>query len=254
MSHCTRITAGLALAVLATAATAQNTVTVGIGPQSAPAYFGSDETEIGVTGSFSVQELNFGPLRSGGSTGGTAEGFGYGGSFRYIGERSADDYSELTGLTDLDAVLELGAQVSYTTAFAEAFAQLRYGVVGHSSLVGELGADLIARPTDRITLKAGPRLFFADSDYADRYFGVSASEAAANAAAGGTLDAYAADGGLLSRGIEASAAYAFSRDWGVTGTVRYDEYVGDAGDSPIVLQGSDTATTASVVLTRRISF
>ncbi|KQI67296.1 hypothetical protein AN189_16170 [Loktanella sp. 3ANDIMAR09] len=254
MSHSIRFLATAALVGLASGAAAQNTVTLGVGPQSAPAYFGSDETEVGATGSFSVQELNFGPLRSGGSEGGTANGFGYGGSFRYIGERTAADYDELAGLNDLDQVIELGGSVSYAIEMAEVFAQVRFGVVGHSSLVADLGGNLIARPNDQLTLKVGPRLFFGDDDYANRYFGVTAQEAVANAAAGGTLTAYDAQGGLLSRGIEASAAYAFNPDWGVTATVRYDEYTGDAENSPIVVQGSDTATTASLVVTRRISF
>ena len=242
------------LATIAGAASAQNTVIVGLGPQSAPEYFGSSENRVGVTGSFAVQELNFGPLSTGGSVGGTPEGFGYGGSFRFIGARDAADYPELTGLADIDAAVELGGRVSYSTDIAEIYGALRYGVTGHSSLVGELGGDVIARPTDQVTLRLGPRLFFADGDYAQTYFGVTADEAAANRRAGGTLVAYDAGGGFLSRGVEASAAYAFNDDWGVKGTVRYDEYVNDAGASPIVRQGSDTATTVSLVVTRRFSF
>ncbi|WP_165351938.1 MipA/OmpV family protein [Salipiger sp. IMCC34102] len=254
MSILTRSLTAAALAVLAGAAQAQNTVVVGLGPQSAPAYFGSDESETGVTGSFEVQELNFGPLRTGGSVGGTPVGFGFGGSLRYIAERNSSDYAELAGLDDIDATLELGGKISYALPSAEVFAAVRYGVVGHEALVAELGGDVIARPTDQITLRVGPRLFFGSDDYADQYFGISASEAAANRAAGGTLVAYDPDGGLLSRGIEASAAYAFNDDWGVKGTVMVEEYVNDAGDSPIVQQGDDIGTTLSLVVTRRFSF
>lgn len=251
MSPIFRITAGLLAAMIATGAAAQNSVTVGIGPQSSPAYFGSDQNEVGVTGSFSIQELNFGPLHLGGSEGGAAEGIGYTGSFRFIGARKASDYAELTGLADLDAALEIGGGLSYTAASFEVFAQARYGVVGHSSLVGDLGANAILRPTEQLTLRVGPRLFFGDDDYAQRYFGVSSTEAANP---GNTFTAYDATGGLLSRGVEASAEYAFNADYGVTAVVRYDEYLNDAANSPIVQQGSSDAITAAILLTHRFNF
>ena len=254
MPFARRAAATALLSLIAGGAMAQNTVIVGLGPQSAPEYFGSDDNSVGVTGSFSVQELNFGPLSTGGSVGGTPEGFGFGGSLRYIGSRDSADYPELAGLDDVDTAVELGGRVSYSTPIAEVYGAVRYGVTGHSALVGELGGDVIARPTDQVTLRLGPRLFYGDDDYAQTYFGVGADEAVANRAAGGTLTAFDASGGLLSRGVEASAAYAFNDDWGVKGTLRYDDYVNDAGASPIVQQGSDTATTMSVVVTRRFSF
>ena len=246
------IGAAIVATALPAAAFAQTTLTVGLGPQSAPGYFGSDENEVGVTGTFSVQELNFGPLRLGGAEGGAAEGFGFTGSVRYIGERNADDYPELAGTAPIDAALELGGGVTYTTQNFYVFALARKGVTGHDSLVGELGGDAIFRPSAPLELRVGPRLFYGDDDYAQTYFGLTADEV------GGTGDAFAtpydAQGGLLSRGIEASAAYAFSEDWGVKATVRYDEFVNDAANSPIVLQGSDSATTASLIVTRRFSF
>ena len=239
-------------ATLPVAAVAQNSLIVGLGPQSAPGYFGADTNEVGITGTIAVQELNFGPLRLGGAEGGAAEGIGFTGSVRYIGERNGVKYRELAGTAPIDAALELGGGVTYTTQNFYVFALARYGVTGHDSLVGELGGDAIFRPSAPVELRVGPRLFFADDDYAQTYFGLTAAEV------GGPNDAFAttydAKGGLLSRGIEASAAYAFSDDWGVTATVRYDAFVNDAADSPIVRQGSDTATTASLIVTRRFSF
>ena len=251
MSPIFRVTAGLLAATIASAAAAQNSVTVGLGPQSAPAYFGSDENEVGVTGNFSIQQLNFGPLRMGGSEGGAATGIGFTGSFRYIGERKAEDYPELTGLADLDAALEIGGGLTYTADNFEVFGLARYGVMGHSSLTGDLGANAILRPTDQLTLRVGPRLFFGDDEYAQRYFGVTATEAANP---GNTFTAYDATGGLLSRGFEVSADYAFNADYGVTATVRYDEYLNGAADSPIVQQGSSDAVTAAILLTHRFNF
>mgnify|MGYP003112242161 CR=1 FL=1 len=247
------LSAALVTALLPVAAAAQNTLSIGLGPQSAPSYFGSSENETSLTGAFSIQELNFGPLSLGGSEGGTAQGFGFAASVRFIGERSGAEYSELAGTETIDAALELGGGLTYTADNFYVFALARKGVTGHDALVGELGADAIYRPTAPVELRVGPRFFFGDDEYAQQYFGVTAAEAA-EAGNGNTLTAYNAKGGLLSQGIEASASYAFSEDWGLTGTVRYEEFANDAADSPIVQQGSDNATTASVLVTRRFSF
>ncbi|WP_394154160.1 MipA/OmpV family protein [Loktanella salsilacus] len=250
MSSSRLLSAALFTALLPVAAAAQNTLSIGLGPQSAPAYFGSSENEANVTGNFSIQQLSFGPLRFGGSEGGTAQGFGFAASIRYIGERSGAEYSELAGTETIDAALELGGGLTYTAENFYVFAVVRKGATGHDAVVGEIGADAIYRPSAPVELRVGPRFFFGDDEYAQQYFGVTAAEAGN----GNTLTAYDAKGGLLSQGVEASASYAFSEDWGVTGTVRYEEYANDAVDSPIVEQGSDNATTASLVVTRRFSF
>lgn len=230
-------------------------VTVGIGAQSAPTYFGSDTTETGVTGSFGLDRLTFGGLDIGG--GGDPDGFGFKGGFRYIGERTSDDDAELAGLADVDASLELGGGVTYSFLpdgtsqhwGNYSFAEVRYGVIGHDAVVAELGADLIYAPTAQLEFRAGPRLFGGADDYAATYFGVTADEAAAS-----TFDAFDASGGLLSRGLEASVAYDFNADWGVVGTVSYEEFLKDAADSPIVQQGTKDQVSVSLVVTRALEF
>ena len=242
--------AALAAALLPCAALAQNVVTVGIGPQTAPGYFGSSDYEVGVGGTLSFDQIDIGPLKFGDAYGDPELGFGVTGSLGFIPERNGAKFPELAGTTPLDAALELGGGVTYTTPNFYAFAIARKGVTGHDSLVGELGADAIYQASDRLELRVGPRLFFADDDFAQRYFGVTAAEAGN----GNTLTPFDAKGGMLARGIEVSAVYDFSERVALTGTVRYDQFTNDAADSPIVRQGSDSATTASLVISRQISF
>ncbi len=219
-------------------------VELGFGAASAPGYFGSDELIVGPTGTFRLNGLTLG-----GTTfvdpNGDPYGLGLRGSFRYIGERTAADYPELDGLADIDASLELGLGVGYTQPGYEVFADVRYGVVGHESFVGEVGADVFLRPTDRLTFSAGPRVFFGDDDYAGTYFGVTPDEAAQS-----SFGQYDARGGILAGGIELGAEYDITDAWGVEGTIRYDRFLGDAADSPIVLGGSDNAVSASIMATR----
>jgi outer membrane scaffolding protein for murein synthesis (MipA/OmpV family) len=219
------------------------------GVGTAPTYFGSDDNEPVPDLGF---ELNY--LQLGGFTIGDPDplfrpsGLGVTGSLRYIGERDASDEPDLTGLDDVDASLELGVGLRYATENLELFGAVRYGVVGHESFVGELGADALVRPTDRLTLRAGPRAFFGDDDYASTYFGVSGADAVAS---GGALPAFEADGGLLSAGVELGAGYRINEDWGVDAAITYERLRNSAEDSPISLE--DDQVSARIGLTRRFT-
>ncbi len=217
--------------------------TLGLGGAFTPDYFGSENSSFGSTGSFSPQSFQLGPL-SFGQGGSDASGFGVTGSLRYIGAREAAENPELTGLNDIDAALEVGGGVRYATDIAEIYAIGRYGVVGHEALVGEIGGDLIMQPNAQTEMRIGPRLFFGDDAYAATYFGVDASETG--------FQTFDANGGLLSRGIEASIAYNITDDWGVVGTINYDELLNDAAQSPIV-QTTDQLGV-SLVVTRKVSW
>ncbi|MFA8442307.1 MipA/OmpV family protein [Yoonia sp.] len=216
----------------------------GLGPSFAPEYFGSDDLGAGVGAKFELERLKLGGLALGG--GADDYGFGLRGSVRVIGARDADDFDELAGLDDVDTSLEIGGGVEFTTPNYDVFAVLRYGAVGHESFVAELGSDIFFRPTDQLTISAGPRLLLGDDDYAQTYFGVSAAEA------GGAFAAYDAQGGIMSAGAEAEATYAINADWEVVGTLRYEQLREDAADSPITQ--SDDQFSGSIVLTRKITF
>lgn len=223
--------------------------TLGAGGSVAPGYFGSDTYEVGPAGRLNDIYLRWGRVELGNPDPDAIEmGFGVRGSFRYIAERSADDYSELRGMTTIDPALELGAGIAYTQPSYEVFADVRYGIGGHESAVGEIGMDLISRPMDNLTLSGGPRLFLGSDDYAQTYFGVTAAEAATS-----FFGSYEAEGGLLGTGVELRADYDLGGPWGLTGAVRYDRLTGDAADSPITALGSEDQVSASIVATRRFS-
>jgi len=219
------------------------------GVGAAPAYFGSRDLKAGPDFALSFEFLRL----PGGATLGNPDpltpqyGFAPRGSFRYIAKRSATDHPELAGLNDVKASVELGLGLGYTQRNFEAFADIRYGVIGHKAWVGELGANLVLHPNDRLTLRAGPRLFMGSSDYANTYFGVTPAEASA------ALPAFRAKGGALSAGLEIGATYTINDLWGIDGAIRYDRYLNSAKDSPIVQQGRDDALSLRIGVTRRIS-
>lgn len=216
----------------------------GLGPSVEPGYFGDDDLDLGVGAKFRLERLQLGSLSLGGSD---TYGLGFGGSFRFVGARDADDFSELSGLEDIDPSIEVGGGLEFTAPDYEVFAKLRYGIIGHESLVAELGSDIYYRPTDQLTFKAGPRILLGDDDYAQTYFGVTAAESAAS-----SFDAFDARGGIISAGAKAEATYAINDNWEVVGTLQYEQLRDDAADSPI--SQSDDQISGSIVLTRRITF
>ncbi|WP_198144792.1 MipA/OmpV family protein [Pseudorhodobacter aquimaris] len=219
--------------------------TLRAGVAGAPAYFGAKDLEAGPDFAFSLKYLALPGGRSFGSTDPKAVKYGLGlrGSFRYIAKRTATDDPELAGMNDVKATAELGLGLGYTQRNFEAFADVRYGAIGHHAWVGELGANAVVHPNEKLTLRAGPRVFFGDSDYADTYFGVSAAESTASGFA-----AHSASGGALSAGVELGATYAVNDAWGIDGALRWDKYLGDAKSSPIVQQGKTTMSACASVL------
>ncbi|SNT17365.1 MipA/OmpV family protein [Tropicimonas sediminicola] len=219
------------------------------GVTTRPAYFGSDEYTVGPD--FAVK-FDYAKIRGLGDYGSLDDSappsaFGIRGSLRFIGERDDDDYDELEGLEDIDPSLELGLGLVYRERNFEAFGDVRYGVLGHQNFVGELGMDAIAYPTDNWEFRVGPRFSFADGDFADLYFGVDDSEAAASG-----LSTFKADGGLLGAGIEATARYRFNDLWGLEAAIRADRLLNDAADSPITEAGSEDQFRFRIGITREL--
>lgn len=223
------------------------TLRAGIG--GAPAYFGAKDLKAGPDFSFSLDYLALPGGRSIGNADPSAVSYGFAprGSFRYIAKRSATDNPELLGLNDVKAAVELGFGLGYTQRNFEAFADVRYGAIGHHAFVGEIGANLVARPSEQLTLRVGPRVFFGSAKYANTYFGVDTVSA-------NFPTIYTAKGGALSAGVEIGATYAINDTWGIDGAVRWDKYLGDAKTSPIVAQGKDNNVTLRLGMTRRFSF
>ena len=223
-----------------------------LGLESRPEFFGSEDNTLVPKFSPNLLALNFGPLDVGPDRPLTDDdplrrplGFGVGGSFRYVSPRSDDDFDELDGLDDVDGALELGATVGYVWPSLEAFGQLRYGVTGHESWVGEVGAYYVARPVDDFALRIGPRLLFGSDGYTDTYFGVDADEATAS-----DFEEYDPEGGLVSAGVEVIATYRIGQRWWLEGRARWDQYQDDAADSPIVEQGTQDNGTVSIGVRR----
>ncbi len=180
---------------------------------------------------------------------GFCAGFGPRGSARYIGERDASDYAELDGLDNVDAALELGLGLGYEATYWRAFADMRYGVIGHHSWVGEVGADAILRPNDAWVVNFGPRASWGAGGFMDTYFGVDPSEARRS----GLSDFDAFGRASTASGSSSARATPSRRAGGVEGQASYERLVNDAANSPITEAGSANQFGLQVLLTRSLS-
>ncbi|MEX6506192.1 MipA/OmpV family protein [Jiella sp. M17.18] len=213
-----------------------------------PEYLGSKDYQIAPSALFSVEYVNLPGIGSFGGPDGL--GFSIGPSFKYQPKRDSSDYSSLRGLDDVDASYELGIKASYEWEYAEVSGNVRYALGGADGFVGEFGASAIARPTEALTLKFGPTVSLASSDYMDTYFGVTPRESANT---GGRLDAYSPSGGFKSVGLAASARYEVFKDYFITADATYDRLVGDAADSPIVKAGDKNQYYFGLGISKRFS-
>ncbi|MEM6846925.1 MAG: MipA/OmpV family protein [Pseudomonadota bacterium] len=168
-------------------------------------------------------------------------------SFAFVGERDDVDASYLAGIPDVDSAIELGAGVALRYRFVRAFAQVRYGVTGHSGFVGEGGIQLIHKfLDDRLTLSGGPRVSLASEDYMDTYFTVGPGAT--------VLPQYTANAGFKDVGVGLQAVYELTERVRVVGHATYTHFVGEAGDSPIVAAGNKDELRIGVGLTYRLGF
>ena len=105
-----------------------SSMTLRAGVQVSPAYFGSDDYELGPDLAARFDYVRFpGGFEYGSSqTVGFRTGWGIQGSFRYIGERDGED--ELEGLDNVPWSAEVGLGVGYEQRNWRAFTDVRYGV------------------------------------------------------------------------------------------------------------------------------
>ncbi|GGE29555.1 hypothetical protein GCM10007276_03460 [Agaricicola taiwanensis] len=223
-------------------------IELGIGGRVSPAYEGASEYEVSPFPIIRPRYVNIPGLGAFGGRDGT--GFSIAPSVGYTPERDDKDYDDVAGLIDVDPTYEAGLRAAYGWRHAEIYGEARYAFGGAHGLVGEIGANAIARPTSQWEFKVGPFMSFASEDYMDTYFGVTPEEEIITA---GRFTAHDPDGGIKSAGINAMIRYEFKPDWFANVEASYSRMLGDAEDSPIVEAGSKDQFAIGLGLSKRFS-
>jgi outer membrane protein len=225
---------------LASPALAQNAegggriISLGGGVNLSPKFPGSDEIGISPLPYFDIRREGS-PMTFeapdegiGLSLIGDDGGFEFGPTVQFVGKRQEEDVGAPVG--DVGFTVEVGA-------FAQAFltdnirvrVEGRKGLGGHEGLTGDVSADFVLRDRDNYIFSIGPRARWADNDYHDAYFGVTAPVAVASG-----LPVYNPGSGFHSVGVAAGFTRMLGRRLGVYTHAGYDRLIGDAADSPIV--------------------
>lgn len=176
-----------------------------------------------------------------------ASGFEAGPLVGYRFSRDEDDADRLRGLGDVDGGLVVGGYAAYNFGRVKPFVSYHYQVTGDDAGgVLRFGAEAKAPVAPRIDVTAVAGATWADEDYVQSFFGVTAAQSAASAAGLGVFDA---DAGIKDVYFGLSTDVPIAERWSMKLAGRYTHLLGDAGDSPIT--ETESQWTGAVGLTYR---
>ena len=180
----------------------------------------------------------------------------------YGGGRKESDSPDLAGLGDIDdgAVFAFGAQYDLTRRVAATVdvqkyfsgsegtlvtlgvqSQVPFGVVRGALLPTGVQPDAVINEQRGLALFGGVSVDWADTNYNNTFFGISAVQSAASG-----LSQYSAGSGFKSVNAEIGFLQPLGKGWGLTGAVGYSRLLGDAVDSPIVKSRNAVTTELAV--------
>ncbi|MFM2044524.1 MAG: hypothetical protein RLY86_3100 [Pseudomonadota bacterium] len=152
------------------------------------------------------------------------------------GGRDQDENSALRGLGDIDATAEGKVFARYTIDRFTLAADLSGDILGegHEGMTASLSATYMLMPMDNLLVFVGPTVTWADDDYMQSYFGVTAAQARTSG-----YRAYSAGSGIKDVGVSMFFVSQVSDHWVMSGLVGYSRLMEDAADSPLVAQQGD---------------
>lgn len=207
----------------------------------APTYEGSKEYEAvgfpylfpvfgnGAPGFFSridargLDDIRFKAIERDGFVAGPLAGYNLG--------RDEDDGDLLKGLGDVDGGVVAGAFVGYSLGPVMLDASFNNTFGDDGGYLIRLGASIERPMRDRTTVTGRVGATYADEEYMQNYFGVTAAQAATSVAGLGAFDA---DAGFKDVFAEIGLKADFGGNWSARTNLRYSRLIGDAADSPIV--------------------
>ncbi len=224
------------------------TVMVGVGGEYKPDFEGANRSMLSPVPIFSIRRagsaeqfrsprdsasialIDFGDLRAG-PVG------------KFVASRKANSFTELNGLGDIGATVELGGFLEYFPVdWFRTRVETRQGFGGHHGVVADFSADAIVPIIQGLTFSAGPRFTWESTKATAPYFGIDAIQAMASG-----LPVFNAKGGAHSVGAGAQLSYRVNPQWEVHSYVEYQRLLGDAAASPLVtLRGSANQTTVGI--------
>ena len=151
----------------------------------------------------------------------------------YRFDREEDDGDRLVGLGDVEGGLVLGGFARFAL-----LPSLYVGASYHRTVTGDVdggqlrfGLEYMTRLSPTVTFSAHTGATYANDEYMDAYFGVSAAQAARSAAG---LNAFNAEAGIKDVHFGIGTTFALGPRWSLGLKGRYSRLLGDAADSPVI--------------------
>lgn len=144
--------------------------------------------------------------------------------------RDAGDSSDLEGLNPIRFGVEVGGFAEfYPTDWARFRGEVRHGIRAHDGVVADFAVDAFTNITPTVQVSAGPRVSFANRNYFDDFYGVSATEAAETG-----LAPYNPGSGLHSVGLGGAIKWDVTDSLQTSVFAEYSRLTGPAADSSLV--------------------
>ena len=214
-------------------------ITLGVGPEIAPAYDGAkkfkvspfpyldvrglfdDRVFLSTTRGLGVNVLDLGPLKAGLSV-------------SYNTGRISSDSPRLRGLSNLNGGPVAAGFITYELEPFSFELKLENTFGPNPGAEASFGMSYALTPIPRLHLSIGPQVTWADRRYDKSNFGVSPSEAALATAEGNPMQAYSPGSGLKGVGFSATGVYQLDERWGLAGHLGLSDLVGSAAkNSPL---------------------
>lgn len=219
-------------------------IRIGLGPVLTPAYEGSDDYKIKAAPLISLRyrdliEVDNNRIRVnvfGRDSLIRSENFKAGPIARLDFGRDENDSTDLTGLGNVGTSLELGLFASYTAGPARIRIRGRQDVAsGHSGMLITTDLGVAIYRDERLAVTGSLSTTWADGDYMDAFFSVTAAQALTSG-----LAVYDATSSFKDVTLSVGANYAFTERWNLAANAGYSKLLSDAKNSPIVAVQGDS--------------
>jgi outer membrane protein len=142
--------------------------------------------------------------------------------------RRASDAPILRGWGDIPGTARGGMFASYTMDWLSVRGSITDAVSHREGVLASLVIEAKYQATQRLTLSVGPEITWANNQYTQTFFGISAAQ---SQIAG--IAPYQAKSGINSVGGSAGATYVLTDHWSLGAHVSYGKLQGDAANSPV---------------------
>jgi outer membrane scaffolding protein for murein synthesis (MipA/OmpV family) len=168
----------------------------------------------------------------------------------YDGGREHNYGSRLAGTGNVDPTPELKLFAeAYFKPFGDALiavtADARQAPFGHQGMIGDLGLYVPIAGNKTFDVFVGPSVTFADREYMQSYFGITAPHAAPQS----IFAPYEAHGGLKDASFGVSADYRFTDHWAIHGDIAFERLMASAGNSPLVQEKNQLGSALTIAYT-----